>query len=163
MAKSWLDVQVDLELSRFQQGRQEEKQYGDDITGSSIQGSQSLLPSIGPEGWPCHVLDQQPRDLPSLLQKLHSRYKILRYVHITAHTFCPLHKFSFWFSEIVHVAVSRACKEQHRQIEVRDIGDYIIKYHVDISMLFFLSSFTNLSINIYCKVLEICGPCGAQG
>nr|XP_029118750.1 nuclear pore complex protein NUP107 isoform X2 [Elaeis guineensis] len=99
MAKSWLDVQVDLELSRFQQGRLEEKQYGDDISGSSFQGRQSLLPSIGPEGWPCHVLDQQPRDLPSLLQKLHS-------------------------SEIVHVAVSRACKEQHRQIEMNlMVGD----------------------------------------
>ncbi|KAG1326352.1 nuclear pore complex protein NUP107 [Cocos nucifera] len=99
MAKSWLDVQVDLELSRFQQGRLEEKQYGDDISGSSIQGSQSLLPSIGPEGWPCHVLDQQPRDLSSLLQKLHS-------------------------SEIVHVAVSRSCKEQHRQIEMNlMVGD----------------------------------------
>lgn len=93
MTKSWLDVQVDLELAHFQPGRLEEKQYGDDISGSSMQGSQSLLPSAGPEGWPCHVLDQQPRDVPSLLQKLHS-------------------------SEIVHAAVSRACKEQHRQVEM---------------------------------------------
>ncbi|XP_028548037.1 nuclear pore complex protein NUP107 [Dendrobium catenatum] len=88
MAKSWLDVQVDLHLTSFQRGRDAEKPYGDDTVGISSRG-----PSAGPETWPDHVVDQQPRDFPSLLQKLHS-------------------------GEIVHEAVSKACKEQHRQIEM---------------------------------------------
>ncbi|KAJ6844178.1 nuclear pore complex protein NUP107 isoform X2 [Iris pallida] len=99
MAKSWLDVQVDVELAQFPQGRLREKQYEDDMNGTPSQGNLASLPSAGPDSWPCHVLDQQPRDLPALLQKLHS-------------------------SEIVHEAVSRACKEQHRQIEMNlMIGD----------------------------------------
>lgn len=88
MAKSWLDVQVDLQLTSSQQGRTVEKPYGDGSIGISSHG-----PLAGPETWPDHVLDQQPRDLSSLLQKLHS-------------------------GEIVHEAVSRACKEQHRQIQM---------------------------------------------
>ncbi|KAL0907305.1 hypothetical protein M5K25_021705 [Dendrobium thyrsiflorum] len=88
MAKSWLDVQVDLHLTSFQRGRDAEKPYGNDTVGISSRG-----PSAGPETWPDHVVDQQPRDFPSLLQKLHS-------------------------GEIVHEAVSRACKEQHRQVEM---------------------------------------------
>ncbi|XP_073009104.1 nuclear pore complex protein NUP107 [Typha latifolia] len=93
IAKSWLDVQVDLGLSHFQQNRLELKPYADDMNESSSLGSPSMLPSVGPESWPCHVLDQQPRDMPALLQKLHS-------------------------SEIVHEDVSRACKEQHRRLEM---------------------------------------------
>ncbi|XP_043705825.1 nuclear pore complex protein NUP107 [Telopea speciosissima] len=94
MAKSWLDVQVDLELARFQQGRTEQfRSYGDAIETSPGLGDQALLPSNGPESWPCHVLSQQPRDLSALLQKLHS-------------------------GDMVHEAVSRGCKEQHRQIEM---------------------------------------------
>uniref|UniRef100_A0A1D1YQA4 Nuclear pore complex protein n=2 Tax=Anthurium amnicola TaxID=1678845 RepID=A0A1D1YQA4_9ARAE len=93
MAKSWLDVQVDLELSRFHQARVEQiKNYGGDVNGISEEG-QTSQSSVGSESWPGHVIDQQPRDLPSLLQKLHS-------------------------SDNVHEAVSRACKEQHRQIEM---------------------------------------------
>ncbi|XP_058108684.1 nuclear pore complex protein NUP107 isoform X2 [Magnolia sinica] len=93
MAKSWLDIQLDLELARFHPGRLEQlKNYADAMDGSR-QGDQTLQPSVGPEGWPCHVLDQQPRDISALLQKLHS-------------------------GDVVHEAVSRACKEQHRQIEM---------------------------------------------
>ena len=66
MAISWLDVQVDLELSQYQTSRPDEKQLDDDMNGAQS--------SVGPESWPYHVLDQQPRDLTSLLQKLHSRY-----------------------------------------------------------------------------------------
>lgn len=99
MAKSWLDFQVDAELTNFRQGSPEDKQYGDGMNGTASHENQSLLSSGGPETWPCHVLDQQPRDLPALLQKLHS-------------------------SEIVNEVVSRACKEQHRQIEMNlMIGD----------------------------------------
>ncbi|XP_077236432.1 nuclear pore complex protein isoform X2 [Tasmannia lanceolata] len=93
MAKSWLDVQLDMELARFHEGRLEQlKSYGDAIDGTG-QSEQSLQPSVGPEGWPCHVIDQKPRDLPALLQKLHS-------------------------GDMVHEAVSRGCREQHRQIEM---------------------------------------------
>ncbi|KAL7603921.1 nuclear pore complex protein NUP107 [Lactuca sativa] len=77
LTKSWLDVQVDLELSG-------ETERSEDITSESL---------LGPENWPLQVLNQQPRDLSALLQKLHS-------------------------SESVHEAVIRGCKEQHRQIEM---------------------------------------------
>ncbi|KAF2323644.1 hypothetical protein GH714_036445 [Hevea brasiliensis] len=94
MAKSWLDVQVDLELARSQPGRIEQlKSYGDGIDGSPelIDGmSQS---SMGPENWPLQVLNQQPRNLSALLQKLHS-------------------------GEMVNEAVTRGCKEHQRQIEM---------------------------------------------
>ncbi|XP_012484825.1 nuclear pore complex protein NUP107 [Gossypium raimondii] len=87
MAKSWLEIQVDLELARSQPGRMEQlKSYGDGIDGTS-------QPSPGPESWPLQVLNQQPRDLSALLQKLHS-------------------------GEMVHEAVTRGCKEQQRQIEM---------------------------------------------
>lgn len=72
MAKSWLDVQVDLELANFHPSRLENKHYGDDVNGSSVLGGRTSLPSAGPECWPAHVLDQQPRDISALLQKLHS-------------------------------------------------------------------------------------------
>ncbi|KDP40670.1 hypothetical protein JCGZ_24669 [Jatropha curcas] len=94
MAKSWLDVQVDLELARSQPGRIEQlKSYGDDIDGSPGQIDSASHPSIGPEGWPLHVLNQQPRDFSALLQKLHS-------------------------GETINEAVARGCKEQQRQIEM---------------------------------------------
>ncbi|KAL4584438.1 hypothetical protein LXL04_009039 [Taraxacum kok-saghyz] len=80
LTKSWLDVQVDLELS----GESERSNEQEDIASES---------GVGLENWPLQVLNQQPRDLSALLQKLHS-------------------------SESVHEAVSRACKEQHRQIEM---------------------------------------------
>lgn len=79
MAKSWLDVQVDIELSQPQQGRVEGKQLGDDVNGSTV------------ESWPYHVFDQQPRDLPALLQKLHSRF----YATMPSH--CNLHLLSDLF------------------------------------------------------------------
>lgn len=62
-----------MELSHSQQVRLEGKQFGD-LNGSSMQGNQ--LDTLGPESWPHHVLDQQPRDLPALLQKLHSRFDV---------------------------------------------------------------------------------------
>ncbi|RZC86151.1 hypothetical protein C5167_026821 [Papaver somniferum] len=98
MSKSWLDVLVDLELARLEPGRLEQlRRYGDEIDENAGQGYKA--PSLGTESWPCHVLTQQPRDLPALLQKLHS-------------------------SDLVHEAVSRGCKEQHRQIEMNlMVGD----------------------------------------
>ncbi|KAE8730994.1 NUP107 protein [Hibiscus syriacus] len=94
MAKSWLGIQVDLELARSQPGRMEQlKSYGDGIDGSleGVDGTSQSSP--GPESWPLQVLNQQPRDLSALLQKLHS-------------------------GEMVHEAVTRGCKEQQRQIEM---------------------------------------------
>jgi nuclear pore complex protein Nup107 len=68
MAKSWLDVQVDLELSQYQTSRPDEKQLDEDMN-----GNQPMLSSVGPESWPYNILDQQPHDITALLQKLHSR------------------------------------------------------------------------------------------
>uniref|UniRef100_A0A2P2K3Y4 Nuclear pore complex protein n=1 Tax=Rhizophora mucronata TaxID=61149 RepID=A0A2P2K3Y4_RHIMU len=94
MAKSWLDIQVDLELARSQRGRMEQlKSYRDNMDGSPRQIDASPHSSSGPENWPLQVLNQQPRNLSALLQKLHS-------------------------SEVVNEAVTRGCKEQQRQIEM---------------------------------------------
>ncbi|CAA0382377.1 Nuclear pore protein 84/107 [Arabidopsis thaliana x Arabidopsis arenosa] len=91
MAKSWLDVQVDLELAQSKPGLTERFKSCIDESPEAMQnGCQA---SFGPEDWPLHVLNQQPRDLPALLQKLHS-------------------------GEMVHEAVVRGCKEQHRQIQM---------------------------------------------
>ncbi|GAB2268971.1 hypothetical protein Dimus_003906, partial [Dionaea muscipula] len=94
MTKSWLDVQVDMELVRLRPGRMDELKgyYEDAIERSPIQGGGE--PQMGaPVNWPLQVLNQQPRAVSSLLQKLHS-------------------------GELVHEAVARSCKEQHRQIEM---------------------------------------------
>lgn len=94
MAKSWLDVQVDMQLARLQPGRMELlKNHDAAADGSPGEKGISSVPSGRPENWPLPVLNQQPRHLSSLLQKLHS-------------------------SDTVHDAVTRACKEQHRQIEM---------------------------------------------
>ncbi|CAN6363575.1 unnamed protein product [Urochloa humidicola] len=85
MARSWLDVQVDLELSQHQTSRPDEKLLDEDMNGAQS--------SVGPESWPYHVVDQQPRDITALLQKLHA-------------------------SDLVHETVSRACRDQHRQVEM---------------------------------------------
>lgn len=75
MAKSWLDIQVDLELAQLEPRRMEQlKSYLDGIGGSPGQMISAPQPSFGPESWPAQVLNQQPRELSSLLQKLHSGY-----------------------------------------------------------------------------------------
>jgi nuclear pore complex protein Nup107 len=75
MAKSCLDVQVDLELARLPPGRMDQiNSFGDVIDGSSGHSDGSLQSSDGPENWPVQVLNQQPRQLSALLQKLHSMY-----------------------------------------------------------------------------------------
>ncbi|KAL7234903.1 hypothetical protein ACSBR1_018384 [Camellia fascicularis] len=74
MAKSWLDVQVDLELARLQPGGMDQfKTYEDAIDRSHGQGDGVSPSTVGPENWPLQVLKQQPRHLSALLQKLHSR------------------------------------------------------------------------------------------
>ncbi|OMO70586.1 Nuclear pore complex protein [Corchorus capsularis] len=94
MAKSWLEIQVDIELARSQPGRMEQlKRYENGIDGSPGGNDGNSQPSSGPESWPLPVLNQQPRDLSALLQKLHS-------------------------GEMVHEAVTRGCKEQQRQIQM---------------------------------------------
>ena len=75
MAKSSLDVQVDLELTRIQPGRMDQiNSFGEVIDGSPGHSDGTLQPSDGPDNWPVHVLNQQPRQLSALLQKLHSTY-----------------------------------------------------------------------------------------
>ncbi|KAM7476110.1 hypothetical protein LguiB_023353 [Lonicera macranthoides] len=94
MAKSWLDVQVDMELARLQPGGMDQfKSYEDAIERSPVQSDGVSQPIAGPENWPLQVLNQQPRDLSALLQKLYS-------------------------SDTVQEAVTRGCKEQQRQIEM---------------------------------------------
>ncbi|KAL5160669.1 Nuclear pore complex protein NUP107 [Glycine soja] len=94
MAKSWLDVQVDLEITRSLPGGVDQlRTFGDVIDGSPGNADGSFEPSNGPENWPIQVLNQQPRQLSSLLQKLHS-------------------------GEMIHEAVTRQCKEQQRQIQM---------------------------------------------
>lgn len=95
LAKSWLDVQVDLKIAAQLQpgGVDLLKSYEDALEISPLQSDSPSHPIAGPENWPLHVLNQQPRDLSSLLQKLHS-------------------------NDTVHEAVTRGCKEQQRQIEM---------------------------------------------
>ncbi|KAI8028124.1 Nuclear pore complex protein NUP107 [Camellia lanceoleosa] len=94
MAKSWLDVQVDLELARLQPGGMDQfKTYEDAIDRSHGQGDSVSPSTVGLENWPLQVLNQQPRHLSALLQKLHS-------------------------SDSVHEAITQECKEQHQQIEM---------------------------------------------
>ncbi|CAN6451397.1 unnamed protein product [Victoria cruziana] len=89
MMKSWLDSRIDLELAHLHQT----KSNGDSFYGVSGQGDQSMNGSVGTETWPSQVLDQQPHDLHALLQKLHS-------------------------GEMIHEAVARECRDQHRQIQM---------------------------------------------
>ncbi|XP_061342885.1 nuclear pore complex protein NUP107 isoform X2 [Gastrolobium bilobum] len=94
MAKSWLDVQVDLEVTRSLPGGVDQlRTFGDATDGSAGHADGSFEPSNGPENWPIQVLNQQPRQLSSLLQKLHS-------------------------GEMTHETVTRQCKEQQRQIQM---------------------------------------------
>ncbi|GER45054.1 hypothetical protein STAS_21968 [Striga asiatica] len=94
MAKSWLDVQVDIEIARLRPDRTDLfKNLEEAMERSPGQGDLVSQQSSGPDTWPLKVLSQQPRDLTSLLQKLHS-------------------------SDAVNEAVTRACKEQQRQIEM---------------------------------------------
>ncbi|KAL3618198.1 hypothetical protein CASFOL_038519 [Castilleja foliolosa] len=94
MAKSWLDVQVDIEIARQRPGGMDLiKNFEEAMDRSPGQGDFASQSTSGPDSWPLQVLNQQPRDLTSLLQKLHS-------------------------SDTVNEAVTRACKEQQRQIEM---------------------------------------------
>eukprot|EP00252_Welwitschia_mirabilis_P023223 TRINITY_DN6524_c0_g2_i1.p1 TRINITY_DN6524_c0_g2~~TRINITY_DN6524_c0_g2_i1.p1 ORF type:complete len:680 (-),score=154.29 TRINITY_DN6524_c0_g2_i1:328-2253(-) len=94
MVKSWLDVQVDLELSRLQQSKLEHvRNRNAPVDSSDSLGETSGETLQSPNTWPRQVLDQQPRDLQALFQKLHS-------------------------NDIVHEAVWRGCKDQHRQIQM---------------------------------------------
>ncbi|XP_078148291.1 nuclear pore complex protein isoform X3 [Carex rostrata] len=99
MVKCWLDAQVDVHLSQLQKGGgaigYDRRSNDDEMSGSLSGGSEHMsLPPVSPGSWPYQILDQQPRDMSSLLQKLHS-------------------------SDMVHEAVSRSCREQHHQIQMR--------------------------------------------
>lgn len=83
MAKSWLDVQVDLEITRSLPGGVDQlRTFGDVIDGSPGHADGSFEPSNGPENWPIQVLNQQPRQLSSLLQKLHSGYCVVVFIFV---------------------------------------------------------------------------------
>ncbi|KAL0380583.1 UNVERIFIED_CONTAM: Nuclear pore complex protein [Sesamum angustifolium] len=75
MAKSWLDVQVDIAVARLRPGGMDQfKSFEEAIERSPGQGDLASQPTSGPDSWPLQVLNQQPRNLSSLLQKLHSSY-----------------------------------------------------------------------------------------
>ncbi|CAI9753709.1 unnamed protein product [Fraxinus pennsylvanica] len=94
MAKSWLDVQVDIVIARLQPGRSDQfNSFEEAIERSADQGDVASQPILRPDSWPLQILNHQPRHLSSLLQKLHS-------------------------SDTVYEVVAQACKEQHRQIEM---------------------------------------------
>ncbi|XP_075087245.1 nuclear pore complex protein NUP107 isoform X1 [Nicotiana tabacum] len=94
MAKSWLDFQVDVELTRLQPGEGDHfKNFEEAINRSPEFVNGVSQPTAGPDSWPLQVVNQQPRHLSALLQKLHS-------------------------SDTVHEIVARSCKEQQRQIEM---------------------------------------------
>ncbi|CAA2972462.1 nuclear pore complex NUP107 [Olea europaea subsp. europaea] len=94
MAKSWLDAQVDIVIARLQPGRTDQfNSFEEAIERSADQGDAASQPILRPDSWPLQILNHQPRHLSSLLQKLHS-------------------------SDTVHEVVARACREQHRQIEM---------------------------------------------
>lgn len=75
MAKSWFYYQVDIELTGSQPGGDVDqfKSYEDAIEKSPREIVGVSQPIAGPENWPLLVQHQQPRNLPALLQKLHSR------------------------------------------------------------------------------------------
>ncbi|XP_050232383.1 nuclear pore complex protein NUP107 [Mercurialis annua] len=121
MAKSWLDVQVDLELARSQPGRMEQlKNSGYSLDGSPGQIDNASQTSFGPETWPLQVLNQQPRSLSAFLQKLHS-------------------------GEMVNEAVTRASKEQQRKIEM-DLMSCDIPHLLDLIWSWIAPSEDNQSI-----------------
>lgn len=74
MAKSWLDVQVDIEIARQRPGGLDQvKSFEEAIERSPGRGDFASHLTSGPDSWPLHVLNQQPMNLSALLQKLHSR------------------------------------------------------------------------------------------
>nr|GMC51934.1 nuclear pore complex protein NUP107 [Ipomoea batatas] len=94
MAKSWLDVLVDIELTRLQPGgRNQFKSFEEALDQSLEQENGASQPIMGSDGWPLQVVNQQPRHITALLQKLHS-------------------------SDTVHEVVAQSCKDQQRQIEM---------------------------------------------
>ncbi|XP_041994312.1 nuclear pore complex protein NUP107-like [Salvia splendens] len=93
MAKSWLDVQVDIRIASLRRGEDGQFNNFEEAIGRSPRQGNIVSQPSGPNSWPLHVLNQQPTNLSSLLQKLHS-------------------------SDTVHEAVTRACKDQQRQIEM---------------------------------------------
>ncbi|CAM6108841.1 unnamed protein product [Calypogeia fissa] len=86
LVRSWLDVQVDFELARL---------HGLDLTEDSSAGSGNFSTEYAgtPDAWPQPVVDQQPRDLSALFQKLIS-------------------------GDLVHDNVHRGSKDQQRLIQM---------------------------------------------
>ncbi|KAH6554906.1 hypothetical protein KP509_1Z298100 [Ceratopteris richardii] len=71
LVKSWLEVQVDMELARIHPPKDEELNIDGEMgeMGEAIVEFNSSQLN-GPDLWPQQVLDQQPRDLSSVFQKL---------------------------------------------------------------------------------------------
>lgn len=94
MVKSWLDVQVDMEIACLHPVKGDQVKFNADSSEMNDAIVEfNMEPVTGPESWPQHVLDQQPRDLASLFQKLQS-------------------------GDLVHESVSQSCKEQQHQVQM---------------------------------------------
>lgn len=96
MAKSWLDVQVDLELARLQPGGVDLFKGYEDATENTLEQVNGSSEQIGaPDSWPLQVLHQQPSNLRALLQKLHSRWNSVHVLYFWSNSlFCLLHNTS---------------------------------------------------------------------
>jgi nuclear pore complex protein Nup107 len=101
IARSLLDTQVDSELLRRHPAKSPKRRTrGGIVRGMTGTGDSSMEASDGPHSWPQAVLEQQPRDLVGVFQKLHS-------------------------GDLVHDNVQRSCKEQQRMVQMDlMMGDY---------------------------------------
>lgn len=90
MAKSWLEVQVDLELAQVQpESLDQFRNSGDGMEGSP--GDKDHQRANRPDHWPLQVLNQQPRQLSDFIQKLHSRYGNDSF-RLKITSFCPVYE-----------------------------------------------------------------------
>ncbi|MCO5580391.1 hypothetical protein L7F22_034257 [Adiantum nelumboides] len=94
IVKSWLEVQVDTELVRLHPTKVDQLRRNGD-SGEMSEAIVEFSPGSisGPDSWPNQVIDQQPRDLSSVFQKLLS-------------------------GDLVHESVSQSCKDHQRQIQM---------------------------------------------
>ncbi|KAJ7559069.1 hypothetical protein O6H91_04G068600 [Diphasiastrum complanatum] len=94
LVKSWLDVQVDLELARLHPDSTQTQRLNRVPVELDIAAADDNMDvRAGPDRWPEPVLDQQPRDIFGIFQKLNS-------------------------GDLVHENVHRSCKEQQRLVQM---------------------------------------------
>ncbi|KAL0429947.1 UNVERIFIED_CONTAM: Nuclear pore complex protein [Sesamum radiatum] len=116
MAKSWLDVQVDIAVARLRPGGMDQvKSFEEAIERSPGQGDLASQATNGPDSWPLLVLNQQPRNLSSLLQKLHSR----------PHGDPQMMRFGAHLVLVLRYLLADQMKDTFRE-KIMTVGDFII-------------------------------------